>query len=619
MLTSETRKTIRLVADDIRAAFIPLVAFNLIVAAVSTLVFSPVLAWVFRRLISSTGKSVLSDMEIAGFLLSPFGISSLVVLMVLLLAFGIFSSAGIMQILLTQIRSGRTSVLPTLVTTFQRLPQISALIAMIVGVALLLAAPFLIAIVLFALPLITEFDINFYLAERPAEFMKAIAIAGVLVLVLVAIYLYLFVGWALALPLMLFGKVSARESLKESNRLVSGRRKEIAVIVSSWVLSVVLISLVLGIVGSWLVAFLMSFQTGLGITAALMGVVLLVNGFAALAVSFIVLTSLNAVIVRVYLEMVGESGLTLSGDAEVEGLVAKIRQVPKIAWWGLGIAAITVIGSTSWFLLKDVNLDASVSVIAHRGSSLTTPENTMAAVNLGLDESADFIEIDVQEDASGRIVVLHDADLKRVAGLNVSIADLEPKKAEDIDIGSWFDPGFSTERLPTLAAVLKAADGKAGVNIELKFTARAVNLTQRVLDVVREADARDRVEFMSLSYDGTQELKELDPEATVGFLSNVSIGNLADTNVEFLAVSSRTATRNFIANAQDAGKLVYVWTVNTPREMALFIDRGVDGIITDAPQLLNDVIDEMNASSLSERLLLRFSNEIGLEVGETEQ
>ena len=64
---------------------------------------------------------------------------------------------------------------------------------------------------------------------------------------------------------------------------------------------------------------------------------------------------------------------------------------------------------------------------------------------------------------------------------------------------------------------------------------------------------------------------------------------------------------------------VYVWTVNTPREMVLFIDRGVDGIITDAPRLLNDVIGELNEATLAERLLLRFSNEIGLEISESAQ
>jgi glycerophosphoryl diester phosphodiesterase len=243
----------------------------------------------------------------------------------------------------------------------------------------------------------------------------------------------------------------------------------------------------------------------------------------------------------------------------------------------------------------------------------------MSALNLGLNEAADFIEIDVQENADGDIVVLHDADLKRVAGLDRAIADITRDDALDIDIGSWFGPEFSEQRLPLLRDVLDAAEGRAGVNIELKFTRRAIDLTQRVLDVVNTAGAQDRVEYMSLSYAGTQEIRQLAPDAAVGFLSNVSIGNLANTNVDFLAVSSRAATPRLIGRAHAAGKQIYVWTVNTPREMALFIDRGVDGIITDAPLLLNQVIGELNDASLAERLLLRFSNEVGLEIKESQQ
>ena len=619
MLTKRTRIAIRQAADDIRAAFLPLLGFDLIVAVFSALVFTPLIAWMFRRLIASTGKAVLSDMEIASFLLSPFGIVALVLMLVLLLALGIVSSAGFMQILLAQIRGRQASIVATLVSTLHRLPQIAGLIALIVGIALAIAVPFLIGVAVFALPLITEFDINFYLAEKPPEFWQAIGIAGALVFVLVIIYLYLFIGWALAVPLLLFRELSPRECLKESKRLVSGRRKEFGVIILSWVLTVFVVTTMLGLLGNWFTGFMMSFQSSLGVTVVMMGIAMLVNGFVAIAVTFVVLTSLNAVIVRVYLDMAGESAVTAGGDAEVESVMARLRQLPTVAWWGAGIAALAVIVSTSWFLLKDIDLDAEVLVIAHRGSSLAAPENTMAAVNLGLEESADYIEIDVQEDADGQIVVIHDADFKRVAGLDRAIADVTRADARDIDIGSWFDPKFSSERLPTLKQVLDAADGHAGVNIELKYTSRAVDLAQRVLDVVSTAGAEDRVEYMSLSYEGTQELRRLDPEATVGFLSNVSIGKLTDTNVDFLAVSSRAATPGLISDAHDAGMLVYVWTVNTPRAMALFIDRGIDGIITDAPQLLNSVIDELNDATLAERLLLRFSNEIGLEIGESDQ
>jgi glycerophosphoryl diester phosphodiesterase len=619
MFTTRTRTAIQLAADDIRAAFLPLLGFDLIVAAVSALVFTPLIAWLFRRFVASTGKSVLSDMEIAGFLLSPLGIAALVMLLVVFLAFAIVSSAGFMHILLGQIRRGQPSILPTLIATLHQLPQIAGLIAIIVGIALAIAVPFLVGIVLFALPLITKFDINFYLAEKPPEFMRAIAIAGGLLFVPLVIYLHLFVGWALAVPLLLFRGLSPRASLKESKRLVAGRRKEIGLIILSWVLTVVVITVVLGLFGNWFVGLLMSFQSSIVITVLLMGFVMLVNGFVALAVSFITLTSLNAVMVRVYLDMAGDSAVTAvvnNGDADV---IARVQQLPKAAWLGLGVAAFAVVVSSAWFLLKDIDLEADVLVIAHRGSSLAAPENTMAAVNLGLEESADYIEIDVQEDADGTIVVLHDADLNRVAGLDRAIADVTQLDARDIYIGSWFDYEFSGERLPLLQDVLDAAEGRAGVNIELKFTRRAVELTQRVLDVVKASGAEDRVEYMSLSYDGTQEIRQLAPDATVGFLSNVSIGNLIDTNVDFLAVSSRAATRNLIGGAHDAGMLVYVWTVNTPREMVMFIDRGVDGIITDVPQMLNDVMAKLNDSSLAERLLLRFSNEIGLEVVESAQ
>jgi glycerophosphoryl diester phosphodiesterase len=619
MLKTRTRIAIRLAADDIRAAFLPLLGFDLIVAAVSALVFTPLIAWLFRRFVASTGKSVLSDMEIAGFLLSPFGIAALVLLLVVFLAFTIVFSAGFMHILLGQIKRGQPSILSTLVATLRQLPQIAGLIAIMVGAALAIAVPFLVGTVLFALPLITEFDINFYLAERPPEFVRAIAIAGGLLFVPLVIYLYLFVGWSFAIPLLLFRGLSPRESLKESMRLVAGRRKEIGLIILSWILTVVVITVVLGLFGNWFVGLLMSFQSSIAITVVLMGFVMLVNGFVSLAVSFITLTSLNAIIVRFYLDIAGDSAVTtISGEGGGDTTVW-FWQLPRAVWWSLGVAAIAVVAGSAGYLLKDIDLEADVLVIAHRGSSLAAPENTMAAVGLGLEESADYIEIDVQENADGTIVVLHDADLKRVAGLDRAIADITRLEARDIDIGSWFDAEFSGERIPLLQDVLDATDGKAGVNIELKFTKRAVELTQRVLDVVKASGAGNRVEYMSLSYDGTQEIKQLAPDATVGFLSNVSIGNLVDTNVDFLAVSSRAATRNLIGSAQDAGMLVYVWTVNTPREMALFIDRGVDGIITDVPQLLNDVVAELNDASLAERLLLRFSNEIGLELVESEQ
>ena len=527
MLSTRTRNAIRQAADDVRATFLPLLQFDLIVVAVSALLFTPVLSWLFKRFVSSTGKNVLSDTEIASFLLSPLGISALVVMSVAFLALGIFSSAGFMQILYARTRNVQVQVLPTTVSTLLRLPRIAGLFAIIVCIVLALALPFLVAIFIFAVPLISEFDIYFYISTKPPEFWQAIAIAGGLVFVLVVIYIYFFIAWALALPVLLFRGWSPIDSLRESKRLVGGRRKQIAGILISWILAVVAISAGLGLVGSWLAGLLVSIQTGLAVTAALMGVLLLVNTVVGLIASFLALTSLNAILVRIYSNLAGAQEKHVIGAAETDGVLAKIRRLPKAAWWCAGVATLATIAGFTWSLLKEVDLDAEVLVIAHRGSSLAAPENTMAAVELAIQEDSDYIEIDVQETSDGMVVVIHDADLKRIAGVPRPIADVRFEETRNLDIGSWFDPAFSDERLPTLRQVLDAAKGLAGVNIELKYSRREVNLTRRVLDVVSAAGAEDRVEYMSLSYDGTQELRRLDPGATVGFLSNVSIGNLA--------------------------------------------------------------------------------------------
>ena len=128
------------------------------------------------------------------------------------------------------------------------------------------------------------------------------------------------------------------------------------------------------------------------------------------------------------------------------------------------------------------------------------------------------------------------------------------------------------------------------------------------------AGLADRAEYMSLEYQRIQRLATADPDPPTGFVSNISVGDLTDSNADFFAVSARAASRDFVRRAHSHGKKVYVWTVNTPREMALFVDRGVDGIITDKPALLREVLAELDGFTAAERLLLRVSHETGLTI-----
>ena len=93
----------------------------------------------------------------------------------------------------------------------------------------------------------------------------------------------------------------------------------------------------------------------------------------------------------------------------------------------------------------------------------------MAAIEQGIEDGADWSEIDVQETSDGEVVVFHDSDFMRLAQVNRKIWEVTAAELEDIDLGSWFDAAYADERAPTLREVPASAKGRAKVVIELKY------------------------------------------------------------------------------------------------------------------------------------------------------
>ncbi len=107
-------------------------------------------------------------------------------------------------------------------------------------------------------------------------------------------------------------------------------------------------------------------------------------------------------------------------------------------------------------------------LLAHRGACVERPENTAEAFRLALERGADGVELDVRLCASGEPVVVHDADLSRIAGQPVRIARAPWSVLRGLDVGSWFHPRFSGARLLTLPEALEVLGPTAIVNVELK-------------------------------------------------------------------------------------------------------------------------------------------------------
>jgi glycerophosphoryl diester phosphodiesterase len=279
----------------------------------------------------------------------------------------------------------------------------------------------------------------------------------------------------------------------------------------------------------------------------------------------------------------------------------------------IGVAAIAVLTLAGVVLLGVIvaGRNQPVVVIAHRGSSETAPENTLAAFRLAVEQRADFVELDVQESLDGEVVVMHDADLMRVGRSPHKVWEANAADLRAIDIGSYVGSQFSNERVPTLAEALAVCKGGSRVIVELKSYGHDQRLEEKVAAIVEASGMVNDTIFMSLDHDMVRRMKMLRPEWRVGVLVAKALGDLTSLEADFYAVEARLATRSMVRQAHRAGRDVYVWTVNDPAWMLSAMSHGVDGLITDKPEVARLVVARRAGMSDAQRILVALLVRLG--------
>ena len=245
-------------------------------------------------------------------------------------------------------------------------------------------------------------------------------------------------------------------------------------------------------------------------------------------------------------------------------------------------------------------------ITAHRGSSRTAPENTIPAIEAAVEEMADSVEIDVQMTADGVVVLGHDASLKRVAGVNRSIASMTFEELEKLDVGSWFSSEYAGTRIPSLSEVLELCSQKTSLDIEIKYVGKNSELPEKTAEMVREYGMENQCVITSTNLSYLKRVKEALPEIRTGYIISAAYGNFySSEDVDFISIRSGFVTSALMQNAHEQGKAVYAWTVNTKSELERLTLLGVDGIITDRPVLAREIVYREEATeSLFEYLKL---------------
>jgi glycerophosphoryl diester phosphodiesterase len=236
-------------------------------------------------------------------------------------------------------------------------------------------------------------------------------------------------------------------------------------------------------------------------------------------------------------------------------------------------------------------------VIAHRGASGTAPENTMAAFRRATELGARFIETDLHLSRDGAIVAIHDPTLDRTTSGRGPVMAHSLEELRTLDAGSWFSPEFAGEQIPTLDEILGFA-AQADVNLYLEIKGESGYGIERAL----VAALRGRVEAMRvvvLSFDPpTLELvRRLDRVIMTGLLWDDDPANAVERAMHIgarqLAPRGDSVNAELVADAHTNGLQVVTWTINAPEHIRALAAAGVDGIMSDYPDRVLAVLNEM--------------------------
>lgn len=240
--------------------------------------------------------------------------------------------------------------------------------------------------------------------------------------------------------------------------------------------------------------------------------------------------------------------------------------------------------------VKEIGRSKKILVAAHRGSSGTAPENTLAAFREAVDAGANFVEADVQVTLDGKFIAFHDKNLSRTTDVRGKVGDLKYEQFSNADAGSWFNKKFKNEHVPLLSDLIKIIKGKSYLNIELKNISGdgLGDNIERVIEIIHDEEFEDYAVFSSFYYDTLYRLKKKYPKFPVAairiprdkrlpseILSIIGADGFIAQDSEFTQEVIDDIVRNNIFSA--------VYLINTEEEFKRAMKLPVRVLVTNFP------------------------------------
>lgn len=246
-------------------------------------------------------------------------------------------------------------------------------------------------------------------------------------------------------------------------------------------------------------------------------------------------------------------------------------------------------------------------IIAHRGASAIAPENTLAAFQKAIEDSAEGIECDVRLAKDGVPVVFHDSNLYRVGRTDGRVCNFTSKELQTLDVGSWFNATyprqavekFSAETVPTLAQLLEFLnDYKGLIYIELKCKETEIELlAEAICKIISKSQLLPNIIVKSFKLEAIPITRRLCPDVKTAALFAPKIMTILrkekrlvkiahELEADQISLHFSLATRKLMEKAEKKNLAVTIWTADNPRWVKRALNLGINAIITNNPARL---------------------------------
>ena len=299
---------------------------------------------------------------------------------------------------------------------------------------------------------------------------------------------------------------------------------------------------------------------------------------------FIIVSKL--ILISSIVKIISDSGEKLFFDT-VPRVDNEIKKRKKLAAT-TSVIMIIIFGHMGYQMFS-TEINKNVLIIAHRGYSEMGVENSLEALEGAKKAGADYVELDIQLTKDNKFVVMHDFNLKRLAGVNKKVKDLTFDEIEKLTIKQ----GEFESHIPSFEEFVNRAK-KLNIKllVELKPNGgEPDNYAGLFINEMKRLGVEKTYKTMSGNLDIMEKIEARDPEIETGHIIALQFGNFSDEKVDFFVLEDFSFNDILSEDAKKKGKDIFVWTIDDSETIVKYIHKDVAGIITDYPDMVKEEIE----------------------------